>query len=66
MKGTHNTKYIENNMASLIGATPKFNQASKKIDFNPGKIKIIETDKLKVAHGSKKISEGGIKVVYFD
>ena len=66
LNGTHNTKYIENNLNALISTTPKFSQTSKNIDLNPGKIKIVETDKLKVAHGNRKISEGGIKVVYFD
>ena len=66
LNGTHNTKYIENNLNALISTTPKFNQTPKNIDLNPGRIKIVETDKLKVAHGSKKTSEGGIKVVYFD
>ena len=46
--------------------TPNLNNTSKNIDLDARRIKIVETDKLKVAHGNKKFSEGGIKVVYFD
>ena len=46
--------------------TPNFDQSSKNIDLDSRRIKIVETDKIKVAHGSRKIIDGGIKVVYFD
>ena len=66
LNGKHNTKYIENNLNALLSITPHSDQSSKNIDLDPGRIKIVETDKFKVAHGRRKISEGGIKVVYFD
>ena len=66
LDGSHNTKYIENNLNALVGMTPNFDQSSKNIDLDSRKIKIVETDKIKVAHGSRRISDGGIKVVYFD
>ena len=66
LNGKHNTKYIENNLNALLSITPHSDQSSKNIDLDPGRIKIVETDKFKVAYGRRKISEGGIKVVYFD
>ncbi len=66
LDGSHNTKYIENNLNALVSMTSNFDQSSKNIDLDSRKIKIVETDKIKVAHGSRRISDGGIKVVYFD
>ena len=66
LEGKHNTKYIENNLNTLISKTSFKNGFTKNIDLNSKRIKIVETDKLKVGHGRSQSDRGGIKVVYFD
>ena len=42
------------------------NGFAKNIDLDSKRIKIIETDKLKVGQRRSQSNRGGIKVVYFD
>jgi acetyl/propionyl-CoA carboxylase alpha subunit len=65
VNGTHNTKYIENNLNTLISKINSDNNLSE-VDIDTKRIKIVETDKLKIVNNRSKTETGGIKVVYFD
>jgi 3-methylcrotonyl-CoA carboxylase alpha subunit len=65
INGTHNTKYIENNLNTLISKINSDNNLSE-VDIDTKRIKIVETDKLKIVNNRSETETGGIKVVYFD
>jgi 3-methylcrotonyl-CoA carboxylase alpha subunit len=69
MEGSHNTKYIENNLNSLISSISMNSQLNyHNNDINPEKIKIIDTDKINIIRKQKRVSGNGeeMKVVFFD
>jgi acetyl/propionyl-CoA carboxylase alpha subunit len=68
MEGSHNTKYIENNLNSLISSISMNSQLNYNNDINPEKIKIIDTDKINIIRKQKRVSGNGeeMKVVFFD
>jgi len=66
LNGKHNTKYIENNLNSLLSMMPSENKNLEKINIDEQRIKIIDTDKIDIAQKRSVSKVGGIKVVYFD
>jgi acetyl/propionyl-CoA carboxylase alpha subunit len=68
MEGSHNTKYIENNLNSLISSISMNSHLNYDNDINPEKIKIIDTDKINIIRKQKRVSGNGeeMKVVFFD
>ena len=68
MEGSHNTKYIENNLNSLMSSISTNSHLNYNNDINPEKIKIIDTDKINITRKQKRVSSNGeeMKVVFFD
>ena len=69
MEGSHNTKYIENNLNSVIASIQLNSHLNyNNNDINPEKIKIIDTDKMNIMRKQKRISNNGedMKIVFFD
>tara|TARA_B100000965_G_scaffold39273_2_gene28896 strand:+ start:983 stop:2491 length:1509 start_codon:yes stop_codon:yes gene_type:complete len=67
-KGTHNTKYIENNLNTLITQVNSYNKIKNINDIDQTKIKIVETDNLGVMRNKSRSLNNGeeMKVVFFD
>ena len=61
--GKHNTKYIENNLNTLISKISFKNGFTKNIDLDSKRIKIVETDKLKVGHRRSQ-SDRGLSLIH--
>ena len=67
-KGTHNTKYIENNLNTLITQVNSYNKIKNINDIDQTKIKIVETDNLGVMRNKSRSLNNGeeMKVIFFD
>jgi acetyl/propionyl-CoA carboxylase alpha subunit len=66
INGTHNTKYIENNLNTLTSEIISDKNTLSEVAIDKKRIKIVETDKLKIVNNRSETETGGIKVVYFD
>jgi 3-methylcrotonyl-CoA carboxylase alpha subunit len=66
INGTHNTKYIENNLNTLTSEINSDKNTLSEVAIDKKRIKIVETDKLKIVNNRSDTETGGIKVVYFD
>jgi 3-methylcrotonyl-CoA carboxylase alpha subunit len=66
INGTHNTKYIENNLNTLTSKINSDKNTLSEVAIDKKRIKIVETDKLKIVNNRSETETGGIKVVYFD
>lgn len=70
MEGSHNTKYIENNLNSLISSLNSQPQLKyyNNNDIKIESIKIVDTDKINVMKKQKRIANNReeIKIVFFD
>lgn len=68
-RGTHNTKFIENNMNSVNAISAKLHKTKEQLTKNtvkvdPGKIKIVQTSEASKYNSLKRNKE--MKVVFFD
>ena len=66
INGTHNTKYIENNLNTLTSEIISDKNTLSEVAIDKKRIKIVESDKLKIVNNRSETETGGIKVVYFD
>ena len=68
-EGTHNTKYIENNLNSLISRVGTHTKKMKSFkDLEQTKIKIVDTDKIGIMKKKSRTLGNGeeMKIVFFD
>ena len=66
IRDRHNTKYIENNLNTLTSEINSDKNTLSEVAIDKKRIKIVETDKLKIVNNRSDTETGGIKVVYFD